>query len=159
MKKDGIIDERVLNLKRQIGNEAFNILFYGLLACVLIQQIVFDAPFVQYSAEFTMLICVSIYVLIRNLLLGNDLFCSEKYSQKFVIIKSLVCGTSITVVNTILNFLNYKDLFLTNILNTIMISFITFIFGTITAFVVFQILYKINKKRQDQIKSKYEDEE
>ena len=40
-----------------------------------------------------------------------------------------------------------------------MISFITFIFGTITAFVVFQILYKINKKRQVQIKSKYEDEE
>lgn len=40
-------DERVLVQKRKIGSDAFNMLFFGLLISVLVQQYLFNSPFTQ----------------------------------------------------------------------------------------------------------------
>lgn len=159
MKREKIQDERVLAQKRKIGNDAFQILIYGLFLSILVQQYMFNASFSQYVVELILLITISIYVIIRNIMMGNDLFTSQKTGQKLVVINSLVCGLIIAVVNTILNYIKLGDLFKIDIVNTLLVSFITFLCGSFTVFIVLETLYIANKKKQMQIESKLKDED
>ncbi|MPM32806.1 hypothetical protein SDC9_79372 [bioreactor metagenome] len=139
--------------KRKIGSDAFQITFYGLLLSVLVQQYMFNAPFSQYAVEIILFIAISIYIIIRNIMVGNDLFESSKHSQKIVVINSLVSGLVIAIINTTLNYIKLGDLFKTNSLNTILNSAMTFLCATIISFIGFEILYLINKRKQKQIQS------
>lgn len=159
MKKQVIKDERILAQKRKIGSDAFQILFYGLLASILIQQYIFTAPFSQYAVEVILLIASSVYILVCNLMVGNNIFSSDKSSGKLVVINSIICGLIVTIINTVLNYAQLGSLFKTDIGNTIMISAITFASAAMVAFVAFSLLYLINKKRQEQIESKLNDDE
>lgn len=153
MRNQKIQDERILMQKRKIGSDAFQITFYGLLLSVLVQQYMFNAPFSQYAVEIILFIAISIYIIIRNIMVGNDLFESSKHSPKIVVINSLVSGLVITIINTTLNYIKLGDLFKTNSLNTILISAMTFLCATIISFIGFEILYLINKRKQKQIQS------
>ncbi|GAA0751406.1 MULTISPECIES: DUF6773 family protein [Clostridium] len=153
MRNQKIQDERILMQKRKIGSDAFQITFYGLLLSVLVQQYMFNAPFSQYAVEIILFIAISIYIIIRNIMVGNDLFESSKHSQKIVVINSLVSGLVIAIINTTLNYIKLGDLFKTNSLNTILISAMTFLCATIISFIGFEILYLINKRKQKQIQS------
>lgn len=151
MRKQKIQDERILAQKRKIGSDAFQILFYGLLLSVLVQQYMFNAPFSQYAVEIVLFIAISIYIIVRNIMVGNDLFESSKHNQKLVVVNSLVSGLVVAIINTTLNYLRLGDLFKKDIANTILISAITFLCASIIAFVAFEILYVVNKKKQKQI--------
>jgi hypothetical protein len=153
MRNQKIQDERILMQKRKIGSDAFQITFYGLLLSVLVQQYMFNAPFSQYAVEIILFIAISIYIIIRNIMVGNDLFESSKHSQKIVVINSLVSGLVIAIINTTLNYIKLGDLFKTNSLNTILNSAMTFLCATIISFIGFEILYLINKRKQKQIQS------
>jgi hypothetical protein len=159
MKNHNIQDERVLAQKRKIGSDAFELLFYGLLLSVLVQQFVFNAPFIQYAVEFILFIVSSVYILIRNLMIGNDIFSSNNSGQKIVILNSLVCGFTVSIINTALNYIKLGNLFTTDSPNIILISLFTFICATATAFFAFEILYIANKRRKQQIDSKFSDED
>lgn len=152
MKKQIQQDERILAQKRKIGSDAFNIVWIGLLISVLVQQFLFNAPFAQYAVEIILFIAVSIYVVVRNLLGGNDLFASKKGSHKLVIINSLVCGITVTIINTVLNYVKYSDATPLPIgINTVLVAVITFMSATITAFIPLELLYLANKKKQKKI--------
>ncbi|GAB6110079.1 DUF6773 family protein [Fusibacter bizertensis] len=154
MKKNIQQDERILAQKRKIGSDAFNIIWIGLLISVLVQQYLFDAPFTQYAVEIILFIAGAIYVVVRNLFVGNDLFASKKHNHMLVIINSLVCGITVTIINTILNYINYSDVAPLPIsLNTVLVALITFVSATITAFVPLELLYLANKKKQSKIAS------
>jgi cell shape-determining protein MreD len=159
MRTEKIQDERIIAQRRKIGSDAFQILFYGLILSVLIQQYMFNAPFSQYVVEVVLLLTVSIYIVIRNLIAGNDLFTSGKAGNKLVIINSLVCGLAVAVVNTTLNYIKFGDLFKTDIVNTLLVSFVTFLSSSIFAFAVFEILYILNKKKQMKIELSLKDED
>lgn len=153
-------DERVLAQKRKIGSDAFNILLVGLLISVLVQQNFFNAPFTQYAVEIVLFIAASIYVIIRNLISGNDLFASKKGGQGIVIINSVVCGLTVAVINTILNYAKYSETVKLPIaVNTALVAGITFISATATAFVALEILYLANKKKQKNIELHLNDNE
>lgn len=153
MKKQ-IQDERVIAQKSKIGNEAFNIVWIGLIISVFVQQYLFDAPFIQYAVEVVLFIVAAIYVIVRNLLVGNDLFVSKKGKHMLVIINSLVCGIAVTIINTLLNYIKYSDASPLPIgLNTLLVAGITFLCATITAFIILEILYQVNKKKQDIIET------
>lgn len=159
MKNHKINDERVLVQKRKIQSDAFVILYFGLLLSVLIQQFIFKAPVSQYIVEFIFYICSSIYLLIRNILDGNDVFSSNKSAQKIILINSLVTGLTITIINTALNYIKLGDLFKTDFINTLLISLITFLCITAIAFLAFKLLYLANMKIKNQIEAKYKDED
>jgi hypothetical protein len=152
-------DERVLAQKRKIQSDAFVILFLGLLMSVLIQQFIFNAPVSQYIVEFIFFIFSSIYLLIRNIVDGNDIFSSNRSVQKIILMNSLVCGLTITIINTTLNYIKLGNLFITDFTNTLLISLITFICSTIIAFLAFKLLYIANMKRKKQIETKFNDED
>ena len=159
MKKKKIQDERVLSQKRKIGNDAFQIISLGLFLSVLVQQYIFDAPFSQYAVEMILLITVSLYVIVRNIMVGNDIFDSNKVNQRVVIINSIICGIIITIVNTILNYIKFRDIFTTDIVNSVVVSLVTFVCASVGSFVVLQILYVINKRKQIQIEIQLEDDD
>lgn len=152
-------DERVLAQKRKIQSDAFVILFFGLLLSVLIQQYIFNAPVSQYIVEIIFFISSSIYLLIRNILDGNDIFTSSKSAQAIIIINSLVSGLTITVISTTLNYVKLGDLFKTDLANTLIISLVTFLSSTIIAYIAFKLLYIANLKRKQQIEAKFKDED
>ena len=159
MKKKKIQDERVLSQKRKIGNDAFQIISLGLFLSVLVQQYIFDAPFSQYAVEMILLITVSLYVIVRNIMVGNDIFDSNKVNQRVVIINSIICGIIITIVNTILNYIKFREIFTTDIVNSVVVSLVTFVCASFVSFVVLQILYVINKRKQIQIEIQLEDDD
>lgn len=159
MKKKKIQDERVLSQKRKIGNDAFQIISLGLFLSVLVQQYIFDAPFSQYAVEMILLITVSLYVIVRNIMVGNDIFDSNKVNQRVVIINSIICGIIITIVNTILNYIKFRKIFTTDIVNSVVVSLVTFVCASVVSFVVLQILYVINKRKQIQIEIQLEDDD
>lgn len=154
MKKHIQQDERILAQKRKIGSDAFNIVWIGLLISVLVQQYIFDAPFAQYAVELILFIAASIYVVVLNLLGGNDLFASKKGNHMLVIINSLVCGITVAIINTILNYVKYSAATPLPIgLNTVLVAGITFVCATITAFIPLELLYLANKKKQARIEN------
>lgn len=159
MKKHIQQDERVVAEKRKIGSDAFNIVWLGLLISVLVQQYLFDAPFSQYAVEMVLYIAASIYVVIRNLLGGNDLFFSKKRGQLIVIINSLVCGITVTIINTILNYVKYSEATPLPIgINTVVVAGITFASATLIAFIPLELMYLANKKKQAKIEKLLDDD-
>lgn len=152
MKKQKITDERVLAQKRKIGSEAFQILCLGLLASILIQQYIFEAPLSQYAVEFVLLFLGSLYVLIRNFIEGNDIVNS---GQKQIVIGSLVCGVVVAVLSAVLN----EHLFKLGILSALLAIFITFLCATASSFAVLKLFYLATKKRQKNIETQLNDDE
>lgn len=85
MKREKIQDERIIFQKQKIGSDAFGIVFFGLLISVLLQQIVFEAPLSQYAAEFILFTVAAIYVVLRNIVAGIDIFCEGTEGRRIVI--------------------------------------------------------------------------
>jgi len=107
MRKAYIQDERIVLQRRKVGSDAFGILFYGLLASVLVQQFILLAPFSQYAAELILLLAASIYVAIGNIVVGNNLFYDSNNGQKTVVINSVVTGIVVAMIVTAFNSINY----------------------------------------------------
>lgn len=159
MKREKIQDERILIQKRKIGSDAFQILFYGLLLSVLIQQYMFNAPFSQYAVEVILFLAISVYIIVRNIMVGNDLFESSKYSQKLVVLNSLVTGLVVAIINTTLNYMKLGEWFKRDIINTLLVAAVTFLSSSIITFIAFETLYIVNKKKQKKIESMLNDED
>jgi len=159
MKKVKIQDERIVSQKRKIGSDAFGIIYFGLIISILLQQFMFDAPFSQYAAEFVLFMVAAVYIIVRNIIVGNSLFGDSSNGQKIVIINSLVCGVTIAAITTTLNSVNFGLEKMGGSTGIALTAFITFASGALVSFICFEFLYIINKKRQKQIDDRYNDED
>lgn len=154
-----IVDERILSQKRKIQSDGFQLLSIGLLISALIQEFVYNAPFSQYGPELILFIAASAYVLIRNIRIGNDVFPSLGSGKKLIFINSIVCGLTVTVVSVISNYGRLGAMVTTDIGNTIFVSLITFICGAVGSGIAFSILYRINRKRQQELEKQLNDDD
>lgn len=159
MKKQIIKDERVLMQKQKLLSEAYGILMIVLLVSILIQQFLFNAPFEQYAVEFICFFGISIYILIRNLMLGINIFGDEKNEKKIALINSVVAGISVTIVNGTLNYIKYAEHYDGKFEFFIATLLVTFISSTICTFAFFALLGFINHIKQKQIEKKLDEEE
>lgn len=157
MKKVNIQDERIVSQKRKIGSDAFGIIYFGLIVSILLQQFMFDASFSQYAAEFVLFMVAAVYIVVRNIIVGNNLFGDSFNGQKMVIINSLVCGITITAISTTLNSVNYGLEKMGGSTGIALTALFTFTSGAFVSFIGFEVLYIMNKKRQKQIDDKYND--
>lgn len=157
MKKGNIQDERIVSQKRRIASDAFGIIYFGLIISILLQQFMFDAPFSQYAAEFILFMAVAVYIVVRNIIVGNNLFGGSFKGQKIVVINSIVCGLTITAITTTLNAINIGLEKMGGATGITITALITFSCGALVSFICFEFLYIINKKRQKQIDDKYND--
>ena len=157
MKKINIQDERIISQKRKIGSDAFSIIYFGLIISIILQQLMFDAPFYQYAAEFILVMVAAIYIVVRNIIEGNDLFNNSFIGQKLVVINTIVCALTITAITITLRTINYGLAKMGGLTDIAITSLITFSSGALISFIAFELLYIINKKRQNQIDDKYND--
>ena len=154
MRNKKAIDERVLLERRKIGSDAFQILFFGLIISVLIQQFINDAPFIQYAYKFVLFIVVSIYIIFRNLLAGNDMYSEVKSNRKMNFINSVVMGLIVAISNTLLR----EDISTYSTFDVILIGTVTFISAILFAYICLEAISFLSKKRQQNIEAKLDSE-
>ena len=159
MKNIKIQDERILSQRRKIQSDGFGVLFFGLLISIVLQKFIFDAPFSQYASEFILLMVAAIYVEARNIINGSGTYSMDFSGQNLVVIHSIVCGLAIAALATTFNIINLGINQMGGAGGIVVTSFITFVFGVLISFVVLQIIFMINTKRQKQIDEKYIDED
>lgn len=143
MKQHKIIDERVVAQQRKLSSNAFQILFFGLMASIVLQEYLLKAPFSQYAVECILWIASGLYILIGHLVVGTDLFPSRPSAQKSVLVNSLLCGLVVMAMNAILNHEQQG-----NLPSVLLIAAITFCSATVIAFIPLELAYLANKKRQ-----------
>lgn len=150
-------DERIIAQKRKIQSDTCSILLIVLLMSTLVQQYIFNAPFSQYAVEFICFVGASIYIVIRNIISGNDLYSTKNNDKKLVVVNSLVTGVVICVITGVSNYIRYSENF-TNGLLLIPLT-ITFICGTFVAFLGFSSIYFLNKRKQKKISEELDKED
>lgn len=160
MKKQIVQDERIITAKRKIQSDGFSIVWLVLIISILIQQYLYNAPFSQYAVEFLVFIAMSIYVLIANIRIGNDIFFTEKKGHSTIILNSLVTGITVTVINTMINYINYSDKIQSSIITHLaLVALITFISCTTLAFITLKVFHLYNQKKQQAINDKLNKED
>jgi uncharacterized membrane protein len=160
MKRKEIHDERIVAQQSKINGECFSLLYFGLLVSMVIQQFVMDAPFKQYAAEFICFFGVSLYIIVRNLMMGLNLFSNSKRPVYLSIITSLIAGTTVTVISGYSNYHNYTEHFQNDNFVLFLGSLsITFISSTLFTLVIFLLFNYLNKKKQVNIQKELDKQE
>lgn len=152
MKRNIVHDERVINERRKITNEAFSIVMFFLVASILIQQFVFKAAFSEYATEFICFFGGMIYILIRNISVGNNL--TSTVSNKFFITNSLVSGIVITAVT---GYRMLNDNISTNEIIFTLIS--VFAISTISSLLSFFTITKLNQRKIKKLEDELDKDE
>ena len=158
MKNKLIQDERAVAQKRKIGSEACNLLLGGLGISLLIKEYVFNVHFSQYATELLCLFGASIYIIIRNIVAGNDLFATKGKGKKSVGLISLLVGLVVCVSAGSANYARYGDKYTDGRLFLITLA-ILFVSGTVLTFLVYSPIYELNQKRQNKIAEELDKEE
>jgi len=159
MRKQIVQDERILAQKRKIGSDTCYLLMIILFISILVQQYLFDAPFTQYAVELIGFFGALIYILIRNLILGNNLFNETENAKKLVVVNSVICGLLVSVINGVLKYPTIEEYVRNNWGFFIFTQAITFVAATVFTFAVFFIIYLLNNKRQKQIDKKLNEDD
>lgn len=140
-------DERVLAQRRKIQSDGFQLLIYGLLLAIVVQQFFLQAPPSQFMGEFLCLIAAGFYNLIRNLKLGNNIFVNNEGSYKSYLKNSVISGIGIMILFTVLTGQKIKD-----------------VIGFYLAFIVFNmamlsVIYYLSKKKEEKIQKELDMDE
>ena len=158
MKKQNPQDERIVTQRRKINSEAYGILMIVLLVSVIVQQYWLKAPIEQYAVELICFLGMSVYILIRYMMFGHDLFGEGKLARYIPLINSIVSGIVVTVFNGVLNYSKYAEHYEDNVGLFIAVLVITFISATAIAFILLSCLSYLNKKKQAKILKQLNDD-
>jgi len=157
MKKNLIHDERAVAQKRKIGSETCNLLLGGLGISLLIKEYVFNVTFSQYATELLCLFGACIYIVIRNIIAGNDLWDTKNSGKKSVVLMSLLVGLAVCVSAGIANYARYGEKYT---YGTFFLTLaILFVSGTVVTFLIYSPIYMLNQKRQKKIAEELDKEE
>ncbi|HAS90754.1 MAG TPA: hypothetical protein DCS12_00350 [Clostridiales bacterium] len=148
MKNNKIQDERILLARRKIQSDAYGWLVWVLMISIIVQQFFMNAPFAQYAVEFFALIGCGLYVSIRHFNEGIDIF-SPKCDGK----KKLLLTTIISGVVSVIFFALLSGKYDIKTLTSYFVSFVL-IFFVFRSAIIF-----INKKKQQTIENKLNEDE
>ncbi|MGH4119535.1 DUF6773 family protein [Clostridium sp.] len=158
MKNNLIQDERAVAQKRKIGSETCYLLLDGLIISLLIKEYVFNVPFSQYVTELLCLLGAFIYIVIRNIIAGNDLYKTKNNVKNPVVAISLLGGLATCLISGISNYVQYGDKYTDGRFFLITLA-ILFVSGTVISFLIFSPIYTLNQKRQKKIAEELDKEE
>lgn len=160
MKKQNSQDERVIAQRRKINSEAYCILMIALLCSILVQQFLLDAPFEQYAVEFICFFGMSLYMIIRYMTLGLNIYGEGKRANAIPFVNSIVAGFVVTAINGVSNYTQYAEQYKEDGMGYfIAVLAVTFISASVSAFVVLSSLNYFNKKKQARIQKQLDEKE
>ena len=153
-------DERVVAQRRKINSEAHGILMIALFGSMLVQQFMLNAPFEQYAAEFICFFGISLYIVIRHMTLGLNIYGESKRAKIIPLVNSTVAGIVVTAINGALNYTQYaKNYQEDGIGYFFSMLAITFISASGFTFVVLSFVGYLNKMKQVKIQKQLDEEE
>ncbi|MDR2909142.1 MAG: hypothetical protein LBU86_04600 [Oscillospiraceae bacterium] len=160
MKKRSTTDERTAAQLRKISSEAYGLLMITLIVAMLVQQFLLNAPFEQYAGEAICFLGMSIYILVRHLTVGLDIYGGEKRAKCIPIISAIMVGIVVTAVNGISNYTQYSKHYAHDGIGYfIAVLAVTFISATVLTFILQAGLAYLNKKRQANIQKQLDRDE
>lgn len=152
MKRIVIRDEREINERRKITNEAFSLVMFFLMASMLIQQFIFKAAPVEYATEMVCFFGAAAYILIRNISKGNNF--TPNLSNKLLATNSLVNGVVITAVTA---FQMVKDSM--NLKEKIFTLVMVFVIATVGSFLSLYTIRNLNQRKIKKIEAEFDEED
>lgn len=160
MKIKKIKDERVLQLNNKIQSEAYFVVLFLAVASVFIKSYVMDMSFSQYAVELSIIILSTAYIAVRSMLAGYNFMNTSKGGKAVIVSAVLALSLAISIINGIKNYSLYGDKY-TGIFDGAFIAVlvITFISATVFISVVFALLYWFNRKGQQRIEKKLDEED
>ena len=159
MKKQNLQDERVVAQRRKINSEAYGILMIVLLGSMLVQQFLLNASFEQYVAEFICFFGMSLYMIVRYMTLGLNIYGEGKRANAITFVNSIVAGIVVTAINGVLNYTKYAEQYKEDGIGYFIAALaVTFISATVPVFLVLSYLNYLNKKKQAKIQKQLDEE-
>ena len=160
MKKQNPQDERIMSQRQKINSEVHGILMIALFGAIIIQDFLLKAPFEQYAAEFICFVGIAVYLIIRYMALGVNIYGEGKNHKAMLLINSIVAGLAVTAINGVLNYLQYAEQYREDGMGYfIAMLAITFISATVFTFMVLACIYYFNYKKQVKIIRQLEEAE
>lgn len=160
MKKQNSQDERVVAQRRKIISEAYGILMIALFCSILVQKFLLNAPFEQYAVEFICIFGMSLYLMIRHLTLGLNIYGEGKRAITIPIMNGIVTGIVVTAITGVSSYIQYAEHYKEDgIGNFIAVLAITFTSATVFSFVVLYCFHYLNKKKQARIQKQLDEKE
>lgn len=159
MKNQKIQDERVVVQRRKVNSEAYGILMIVLFASILVQQLILNAPFEQYAVEVICFFGMAIYMIIRYMTLGLNIYGDGKRTKNLPVLNSIATGLIVTAINGVLNYIKYEEHYTDNMGYFLATLIVAFISATVFTFVVLSCIHYLNKRKQDEIQQKLDENE
>ena len=141
-------DERTLLLKRKIKSDGFQLITIYLLLSALIQKFFFNASFEQIAVELIGFLASALYLVIRNISLGINMYSDNTRVNKNIIKGALISGLGCCVF-----------LFILAGIRDISTLLLIFIFTAISSLSASFLFYYINKRKQAKIETELDKEE
>jgi hypothetical protein len=152
MKKNVVQDERAVGQKHKIRSDTCNLLLGVLIISALVKEYIFKVPVSQYATEIICIFGAFIYIDIRDIIAGNDVY-NTNYSGKKLVIRSLINGFIICVVVGTVDYVYGKSI------DDKLFWLFCFVFSTIVSYLGFSLMHIINKKSQKKIVEELDKEE
>lgn len=141
-------DERMVLMRRKIQSDAYQLLIGILLVSIVVQQFFLKAPFSQFAVEFFCVVGCGLYLIIRNLTCGIDIWKAREQSNKSILINAV----SSCIVFAIL-FVIFTGEFNLTPLISISVLFVLFNFS------VQKLMQYLTRKKQTAIDAKLDEDE
>ena len=132
----------------------------ALFGSILIQQFLMKAPFEQYAAEFICFFGMSLYIAIRYITAGLNIYGENKRAKAAPFVNSIVSATAITAINGVLNYTQYAQRYQRDGMGYFFaVLAITFISAAVLTFAVLALFGYISNKRQKCIQRRLDEAE
>ncbi len=160
MKKRPVIDERVRDQRRKLGNEAYTILIFALMLSLIVQQLVFGADFEQVAGEFFCFFGVSLYVVIRSFMIGLDMYDGAMRKRRDIrLLTAVVTAVTIMVVSGLRDYPDYISSPSPDWGGYIADLAISGVSAGVSSFLIVMLVYYLNGKRQASLEKRLDAEE
>jgi len=160
MKIKKIKDERILQLNNKIQSEAYFVVLFLLFVSIFIKFYVMDMSLSQYAVELGIIILSTVYITIRSVIIGYNFMNTSKGANVLTVSGILALSLVISIINGIRNYSLYNDKY-TGIFDGYFIAVlvVTFVSALVFISTIFAILYLLNKKGQQRIEKKLNEED
>ncbi len=160
MKIKKIKDERILQLNNKIQSEAYFVVLLLLFISIFVKFYVMDMSLSHYAVELGIIILSTVYITVRSMIIGYNFINTSKGANILTVSAILTLSLVISIINGIRNYSLYNDKY-TGIFDGhfIAVLVVTFVSALIFISALFAILYFLNKKGQQRIEKKLNEED
>ncbi|WP_099974357.1 MULTISPECIES: DUF6773 family protein [Lactobacillaceae] len=151
------IDERVKLFQGKVSGEVLSILLAFLVIDIFYKSFFTNFEFQSYISELYMLLGVTLYIIIRYLIAGNDLI---QVKGSYIFGGIFITSILVTAIGGISSYSKYHSFYIQNNFSTFwFVLGIMFLSSFILTGIIFTLVYVINNRRQKQIDKKLDIEE